>query len=167
MTEKKQPHFFKSPAAVADRILYLGLELPESRAEGPVEKNRVIAESAIPLFFKGDIPSNLAPALLEYAPIPGKDKLTDEPGSAFGPRDSFQEPQHFLDVFFVRGVGVGIAGREDSRGAVEMIDFEAGVLSQGQMFAQRAVGEAFLPGILQEGRPLFLDIAVPSDIPKG
>lgn len=52
---------------MTDRILLPGSELPERSAERSVDKNRVIAEAAVPLFIESDESSDLAAARLEDA----------------------------------------------------------------------------------------------------
>ena len=152
---------------MADRVFSVRRKLRESPAERTVEKNRVVPEAAFPPFFLGDDSPDLSAARLEDPASLGKDELADESRPALRPGHALQEPQDLADVFLVGGPGIGKAGRKNPRSAAEGVDVEAGVLGQGQVVAQKTVGQALLPGVLEEGLPLLFDLARSPDIAEG
>ncbi len=144
---------------MAHAVLYVGRELAEGFAEAFRDEERVITETAFSLFFVREDPFDGAVEGGDDLPVAGEGEDTAKPTTPrFASCSGFG--QFGEELFAIGGIGrpiVGITRGVNSRGPVQRIDFEAGVIGEHGGFRHHlAGGECFDGGVLVKGSPGFL-----------
>jgi hypothetical protein len=152
-------HLLEGAGAVAELVFGFGRELAEGFAEAVGNEDGVVAEAAVAFFFVGDDAFDGTAGGGEEFAIEGEDHDAAEAAGAFFAADVFggEFGEEFLAVLGVGGIFAGVAGGEDAGGAVEGVDFEAGVVGEDEGAGREGFigGEGFDGGVGFEGIAVF------------
>jgi hypothetical protein len=153
--------------AVADAVFHVGGEFAEGFDLAVGDEERVVAEAA-PTLLVGDddAVADAFDGIDQAVGIGDGDDAAEAGGTFFGGQAA-EGGEEFAVVLVVAGFFAGVAGGADAGFAAEGIDFEAGIVGEGEAFGEGGGFDGFFDGIVAQRGGVLDDFGQAGDVVGG